>query len=342
MDGEKINICDICGKQFTKKSNFNRHGNVHRGVTYECRYCSKQYSDHSNLTRHEKTCTIGKERETTAIVNENKQLKKIVLKLSSKHKPIEEENKQLKKLVLKLSSQKAVQTSQDDKIQQLSDQIGQLTEVIYELKNKPVVTNNTNTITAVNGNGNVTTNVNIHVHLNDHEVDLYEIKKKMIGEDGAYSYIMGLLNSSPSNKLNWLLDKSIFEKPENIPIRVANLKESKIVIHDKPQSQIQDNGTQLNKICSRIIGRSVSRAMTQQLTDVIQQNEKDINRRDLNEQNEPLQNQIDEQIDDRLGMLYGGSLKENVMDKLMKLDRPATQKHLKEVMGQLSSIEVPL
>jgi hypothetical protein len=328
MSEIRVNLCDICGKQYAYKSGLSRHKSFHDGKKYECRYCSKQYSTSGNLTRHEKTCAMKDERLTKAIVNENKQLKKIVLKLSS---------------------QKPARELQDDKIQQLSDQIEQLVELnhnlvttVQELKNKPVITNNTNTITAVNGNGNVTTNVNIHVHLNDHEVDLYEIKKKMIGDEGAYNYIMGLLNSTPSNKLNWLLDKSIFEKPENIPIRVSNLKESKLVIHNKLKSQIQDNGTQLNKICSRIIGRSVSRAMTQQLTDVIQQNEEDINRRDMNEQNEPLQNQIDEQIDDRLGMLYGGPLKENVMDKLMKLDRPATQKHLKEVMGHLSSIEVPL
>lgn len=308
MSESKINICDVCGRQYVHRSSLSRHKTTHDGKIYECQYCAKQYNSHSNLLRHEKICHMKEEQNTPTLVEENKQLKKIVLKLSA---------------------------NKDEQVKQLTEKIEQLVTTVQELKNKPTGIINS-------GNNNTITNVNIHVHLNEHDVDLYEIKKRIVGEQGAYNYIMGLLNSTPSNKLNWLLDKTIFERPENVPIRVINTKEPKLIIHDKKDSQIQDDGVRLDKICTRIIGRSVTHAINHQMSDIIQRNDDDIIRRDKQESNEQEQHQIDDRIDERISVLYSGSMKENMSDKLIKLDRPVTHKHLKGVLEQLSSATMPM
>lgn len=320
--------CDICGKQYATKSNLNRHSNVHNGLIYTCQYCSKQCSDRTNLNRHEINCSKYNYGTSVSI----------------------EEDKHAPKLVLRLSNKPVELTLPDVRVDQLVEKIDQLVETnkvlatdIKELKNRQTTTTaptspTMNTTINVSGNVNVVNN-NIRFYLNDNDIDLYEIKKKLIGPEAAYRYVMGLLDALPCEKFDWLLDETIFEKPENIPIRVVNLKESKIIIHDKLNSTVQDNGTHLNKMCGRIVGHSASRAMTQQLELIIQQNDEDIQRRELDEQH---QDQIDDQIDDRLGLLYNGVLKNNVSSKLLNLERPVNRKHLREILSRLSTIDVPI
>lgn len=321
MGKSKIHRCHICGKQYSQGSHLKRHMEIHDGIMRECRYCGRQYTGPTNLSRHEKVCRKRNVDESSTV----------------DAPPVGE------KIVVNVVNNNLIQPTQNTEMKKLTDQISQLVETnkilvtdMNELKNRqsdPITTTATNT--TINGN----VNTNISYYLNDTDIDIYEIKKKLIGKEAAYRYVMGLLDAKSYEKFDWLLDKTIFEKPENIPIRVVNLKEPKIIIHDKLDSTIQDNGTRMNKTCSRIVGHSVSRAMSQHVGAIIQQNDEDIQRREMNEQQ---QDQIDKQLDDRIGLLYNGVFKENVSGKLITLDRPVNQKHLREFLSHLSTIDIPI
>lgn len=53
----KIYICCICDKTFTKKYNRNTHLLIHMNIKlYKCNICKRSFSREGNLRRHRKYC----------------------------------------------------------------------------------------------------------------------------------------------------------------------------------------------------------------------------------------------------------------------------------------------
>ena len=53
----KIVMCDICDKSFTKKSHFVQHQRTHSGEKpFQCSNCNKSFANKSHLVRHQRTC----------------------------------------------------------------------------------------------------------------------------------------------------------------------------------------------------------------------------------------------------------------------------------------------
>ena len=48
-------VCEVCGKDYSKKSNLNRHVmSVHEDKRYQCSVCNKQFKRRYILSKHMK------------------------------------------------------------------------------------------------------------------------------------------------------------------------------------------------------------------------------------------------------------------------------------------------
>ena len=55
-------VCDICTKSFARKSDFERHQEIHTGIKkFQCEECGKSFHRNSNLKRHKQTHLVKKE-----------------------------------------------------------------------------------------------------------------------------------------------------------------------------------------------------------------------------------------------------------------------------------------
>lgn len=50
-----MKTCEVCGKNYTSPSAFNRHKKVHAGRTFPCAQCGKTFTRKYNASQHEKT-----------------------------------------------------------------------------------------------------------------------------------------------------------------------------------------------------------------------------------------------------------------------------------------------
>ena len=58
MAADKTFPCDICGKAFKHKRNFNGHTRTHTGEKpYECEICEKTFAQSSSLDQHKRIHT---------------------------------------------------------------------------------------------------------------------------------------------------------------------------------------------------------------------------------------------------------------------------------------------
>ena len=200
-------------------------------------------------------------------------------------------------------------------------------EAIDELKKHPQqINNNTNNY-----------HLTFNMYFNDTDIDLYEIKKKLLGEEGAKNFLMGLVNcGTPNNKFQWFHDLQIFKCPEEIPIRVTDKKHNKMIIHNQKNSEIIDvGGVELNKICNRIVGKSYMKAVSTQVSPTLDQNESDrfaIWKEDSKTSRQTIRPEIEDRIESRFTDLYNDTMIENPTDKILKYEHPPTIKHLKDTI----------
>ena len=55
LQNTMANVCEVCGKHFSKKSNLTRHVmSVHENKRYQCPVCNKQFKRRYLLTSHVK------------------------------------------------------------------------------------------------------------------------------------------------------------------------------------------------------------------------------------------------------------------------------------------------
>ena len=84
-----IYTCEKCKKEFTDKSNYNKHlkrKNTCVNIFNECEYCNNIYSSKGNLLRHMRTCAVknnniidnlkNNEEIIETLIQENKEMKK--------------------------------------------------------------------------------------------------------------------------------------------------------------------------------------------------------------------------------------------------------------------------
>ena len=50
--GIKTFNCETCGKTFKKRSDKNRHMQIHKGIKFPCKMCNKSFSRKDNLVAH--------------------------------------------------------------------------------------------------------------------------------------------------------------------------------------------------------------------------------------------------------------------------------------------------
>jgi hypothetical protein len=64
---KKHHSCDLCGAEFSGRSNLIRHlerlRKCNTTTSFTCNWCSKSFSNNSNLTRHHTTCPAKKEHD---------------------------------------------------------------------------------------------------------------------------------------------------------------------------------------------------------------------------------------------------------------------------------------
>ena len=212
-----------------------------------------------------------------------------------------------------------------------------LIQTIEDLKKHPQqINNNTNNY-----------NLTFNMYFNDNDIDLYEIKKKLLGEQGAKNFLMGLVNcSTPNNKFQWFHDLQIFKCPEEIPIRVTDKKHNKLTIHSQKNSEIVDiGGVELNKICNRIVGKSYMKAVNAQVSPTLDQNDDDrfaIWKEDSKTSMQTIRPEIEDRIESRFTDLYSDTMIESPTDKILKYEHPPTVKHLKDTIEFLCPLNQPL
>lgn len=129
----------------------------------------------------------------------------------------------------------------------------------------------------------------------------------------------------------------MFDRSENVPIRVVDPDKKKFVIHTSKETQIQDDGTHLNEMSGNIIGSSVTKMISKLLSDVVESNDQDIE----NSWKDPNNKIFEKNMNDRMDMLYSGPLKDNFSSKLLKLKKKPTNRHLTDVLRHLSTIDIP-
>jgi hypothetical protein len=238
-------------------------------------------------------------------------------------------------------------TGSDNKDQLIIDLLRSQKILIDEIKNRPQVGN----VTSVNANTTVNNTVNTvtcnyEYYLNDIEIDLYEIKRKSLGDVGAINYVIGLVcNSNPNNKFRWFRDTQIFKTPEEIPIRVLDRKRGKIVIHDHKNSEILDtSGYELNRMTNRIVGKSFMKCINSRINPMIEQNQEDMRAIEI-EKTKPMsqsnENSIQDRIEARVSDLYTNVIPENPVDCVLRYERQPTIRHLKDTIEYFCSSEVP-
>jgi hypothetical protein len=101
----KIYKCDICLKEFNKKSTYDYH--ISRLIPciklndIQCAYCNKSYSNKSNLNKHLKNC----KEKTIELDNKNEieELKKLLFEQQKKFEEQQKDNQELKKKVEELT-----------------------------------------------------------------------------------------------------------------------------------------------------------------------------------------------------------------------------------------------
>ena len=203
-----------------------------------------------------------------------------------------------------------------------------LMKTIEDLKNHlQQVNNNTNNY-----------NLTFNLYFNNNEIDLYEIKKQLLGEQGAKNFLMGLVHkSTPNNKFQWFHDMQIFKSPTEIPIRVVDKRHNKLIIHNRKDSEIIDiGGVELNRICNAIVGKSYMRAVSEDVRDTFEKNQVDIDAKPI-ERQKPIKQSIEPQLEDRIESRIGDLLSSDVLstnpaENMIKYERPPTVKHLKDTI----------
>ena len=287
--------------------------------SYPCTYCGKCFTMMKNMYRHRKhRCPY---RPNLQQIHE-----KAKIKLQVKQ---EKDNKDQLILDLIKDQKKLIENSEQTH--------KMLIQTIEDLKKHPQqINNNTNNY-----------NLTFNMYFNDNDIDLYEIKKKLLGEQGAKNFLMGLVNcSTPNNKFQWFHDLQIFKCPEEIPIRVTDKKHNKMIIHNQKNSEIIDvGGVELNKICNRIVGKSYMKAVSTQVSPTLDQNESDrfaIWKEDSKTSRQTIRPEIEDRIESRFTDLYNDTMIESPTDKILKYEHPPTVKHLKDTIEFLCPTNQPL
>lgn len=210
------NLCTICNKLFSSKSNLNTHLKTSKcagdnRVSYDCDYCKNKFSSKQFLNRHVDTCISKKDKHYYDVIIEEYKIKmiEIDLRLQEKEKSFEkrfedqqksfdkrfeEQEKYFEKLIVaETISKEKVKHEYVGKENMYKSQLVKYEAIIKDLQDKlatlkaPSIVNNTTTIQVL---GNFITQEHIDSKVREHLTD----KKMLCGMKGiaqfAYEHIL--------------------------------------------------------------------------------------------------------------------------------------------------------
>ncbi len=123
-------------------------------------------------------------------------------------------------------------------------------------------------------------------------------------------------------------------RPEDIPIRLIDGKNPQILIHEREDHEIVDNGDILDRKCNIIIERSMMIAYTTEVGHIVAENDRDFAK--INDQiDQSEQSRIYNRSEKRIDGFHGLCYYENIPGKIIEYQKKKpTLKYLRSIINR--------